>query len=330
MKDAPALSFKPDSRVQKILLSSPAKFTGEFASSTLLLGRAWPALLSRQQAWSSPRNTSLNRTVLVLAFSTMEETPAPGHVVPNYEPAAEMVAAILSVFYGKRFDVHGPTEMSGYFNVPDLLLLGKPYETSLRSNDNRERVDWPSPLKLEKAKHILPLTGEGNNDTARDAERFRTASRFYNRALRTVDDDPEVAYLHLITAIEIVAAGAEVSERGDKARYLATAKRYLPLDFFDKTEAEHDFESLKATTFDAAMKAAYDLRSRLVHRGTAFGRWIQPMGQVAEMQSGKPIVESRRLAKLLAAAPLFAGLERVTRATLLGFASERFTISWEN
>ena len=348
------MNLRPDDSVQKILISTTARFTGEFSSENVLITQAWPPFQTSRSYWFQ-QNSPLGRTAIVVSFRTAPPaTPSPGVVVQTYESVGEIVSAVLSVLFGKRFDVHGPYEMSGSFNVPDLSHFAVPNNRSLPYNSNGPRVDYPVPLELSQTRRIQGLLlGEHKDKRGRAA--FNAAARFYRRALQTAEDDPEVAYLHLITAGEIMASHKPFGEteyldeatrdalariekemeggdciasmlrrqlRGIKRRFVLTILSYIEPAFFSRREATHSCDALQETNFRERVKAAYDLRSRYVHTGVPFGHWVSPRHENPEVQMGKPVVPDSNMAKILHRAPLFGGLERVMRCALLGFAQE--------
>lgn len=344
----------PSDEVQKILLSTPARFTGEFRHEDLVLTHAWPPLFRGRRDWLRHQESPIGRTAFVLSFRTKPVRKAPGVVVPNYEIAGDFVASALSVLFGKRFDAHGPLEMSGHFGVPDMRLFGAPVDPRLPYMSGRARVDFPVPLEMSQARRIqaLLLSEDGGD---RKTNTFHGAAAFYRRALQAIEDDPEVAYLHLITAGEIIsnsvafdpakhldddirAALSQVASgmpdgdrlerillarlRGIKRRFVDAITSLIDDDFFARNETVHGFGGMPREDFARRIAAAYDLRSQHVHTGYDFGRWIAPSGHGEEVQLGKPVVPDKEMAKVLARAPLFAGLERVLRYSILNFGRQ--------
>lgn len=348
------IGLRPDEAIQKILLSVSARFTGEFESINLLITHAWPPFHSGRSDWLRD-NTPLSRTALALSFRTIRSPVLPEFVVPNYESVGHSVAAVLSVLFGKCFENHGPLEMSGSFGVPDLSQFGHPYDRRLPHNTSKPRVDYPVRLDISELRRAVPLLlGEHHDDKGRLA--FLAAARFYQRALQAVEDDPEVAYLHLITAGEIIAnhkpfvenehvdkatrsALARIERemqggdalasmlrgklRSVKRRFVTAIVSYLEPTFFDRSESSERFTRLTADDIEKRLGAAYDLRSKSVHTGRPFGSWIKPQHHNAEVQHGEPVVPGdRELERILYKAPTFVGLERLLRFALIGFAQE--------
>ena len=278
---------------------------------------------------------------------------------PATRTLAKTVCAYLAVLYGKRFDFHGGLESSGFFGLPELsqyVSLCRPW---LPQNSHAERSDHAVPLNLEEARRILPLLNGTAEPT--DANAFRAASKFYLQALQTVEHDPEVAYLALITAGEILANAVDIDvdslrpqeisdalcrvaaelEGGEqlarvlggqmrqiKRRFAAVIGCLVDERFFARPVAERSYDALQSRDFEKTIAAAYDLRSRYVHGGASFGGWIAPRGKDnAEIQAGKPIVEDKEFGRILAQAPTYAGLERTIRYALLRFALARSLIT---
>ncbi|MBY2949486.1 HEPN domain-containing protein [Rhizobium leguminosarum] len=347
-------SLRPNERIHKILLSTPAHFVGEFDRPDLLLSHAWPPIYTGRGRWTKYGEDSLNRTALVLAFRTPPPPePAPGGIVPNYEGAGEGVASALSVLFGKRFDSHGPFEMSGSFGLPDLSAFATPCLPHLRHNDGKPRGDRAIPLNLSEVSRIESLLLGPNQDPRFSA--FHSAAKFYRRALATVEIDAESAYLNLITAGEIVSNSQKLTDeatldsevravlehiakempdglktanflrgrlRGIKRRFVSAITAMVDDSFFNHREVQSHWGALRRSDFEKRLGAAYDLRSRFVHSGYPFGGWITAHMGKFEVQVGRPVVPDKEMAKVLAMAPLFSGLERVIRYVLLTLAAE--------
>jgi hypothetical protein len=294
----------------------------------------------------------ISRSAFVLVFATEPYEKKAGVAVPNYEPTGDFVCSLLGLLYGKRFDAHGSLEMSGMFGLPDLTEFSEFCDPVLPFNSHKPRADIGIPLSLMEVRRIAPLLEGTPHDEARAAVLFG-ARRFYLRALQAAEIDPEVAYLHLITAGEILSNAHEVRQidliddearlvldriqnelqggarvanfvrgrlRQIKRRFLRGICTFIDPGFFQRREAEHPFEALREDQFEACIAAAYDLRSRYVHTGVSFGGWIQPRFGNAERQSGKPVVKDAEMAGILERAPTFLGLERIMRYALLKFA----------
>jgi hypothetical protein len=243
--------------------------------------------------------------------------------------------------------------MTGSYRVPDLTRandlcdLGEPYHSS------KPRVDYPMALDLRELGRFRAFL-EAEPADAQLSAAFSTAALFYARALRTVDRDAEVAYLHLITALERLAEVAPLEgieleapirtaldcierelQDGEriarlfrkrmrqlKRRFMGMITSSLDDAFFARSESQDPWGGLRANAFPRAAAAAYDLRSRYVHTGAHFGGWIAPRHDNCERQFGKPVVSGREWGRILEHAPTFIGLERIARVVLLKCAAE--------
>lgn len=198
--------LRPPDTVQKLLFSSPARFIAEFEAGDFVLTHAWN-FNRRGHEETSP----LYRSYFVLSFTTPPIEKAAGVVIPDYSPTGEWMCALLAVVFGKRFDHHGPIEMTGSFHVPDLARATDLCEPNRPYHGKKLRADFPVPLDLRELARFRPLI-DGEVLDEKLSEAFQTASLFYARALRTVNHDPEVAYLHLITACERLADAAPLQD----------------------------------------------------------------------------------------------------------------------
>ena len=343
--------LRPDRDVQKILLSSPCAFTGEFETDGLLLAHAWPSIHDRV-AFARRVSGAMGREALMLAFRT-DPADQGSVVIPNYDHVGEMVSSYLSLLYGKRFDSHGALESSGFYRLPDLRNWDASHDTALPQNRATPRPDFAIPLVLDEARRLIPLLF-GKVARSAHAQAFRGAAKFYHQALRVAEQDLEVAYLHLITAGEILAEAVPVEPdrlidaqtrgllerieeglpdgvrvarsirsklRSIRRRFVHTLCGLTDEGFFERTESNEPFARLSSAAYPKALAAAYDLRSQYVHTGQSFGHWIAPRGTyTGEVQSGRPVVDSKRFERVLANAPTYVGLERIIRYTLLRFA----------
>lgn len=349
------MPLKPDQNLQKNLLSTTAHMVGEFERDSVLISHAWARPMN-----ANANTASASRTTLLLAVQTQPDPEAPKFIIPDYSYIGEQVVHLLSVLFGKRFDNHGLTEGAGLYRLPDLSALSSFGSPALPINSNAPRADFGVPLDLAEVERICPLFF--NSDLHAAARRtFTTAAKFYSQALRNFETDPEVAYLHLITVGEILAEGhefpveetldaktrhflgrieGEIAEgeaiarhfhgrlRSIRRRFVLNLSRLVDAPFFARKEASDAFLALKEACFVKALLAAYDLRSKYVHTGQPFGTWVRPRGQIVEeIQVGKPIVDSKDLAKALADAPTLIGLERVIRYAILRFGLQHGLIT---
>lgn len=351
--------IKPHPDVQKLLVSTTSRFIGQLDLDGIFMGHANRGL-GDGQAWARMGEGPVSRSAYVLSFRTPpQDEAAPGVVIPSYEHVGETVCAYLAVLYGKRFDFHGSLESSGFFCLPELSQYASLCQPWLPQNSHAERGDYAVPLNLAEARRILPLLSGAAEPTHANA--FRAASKFYLQALQTAEQDPEVAYLALITAGEILANAVDIDVddlrpqeindalhriaaeldggeqlarmlggqmRQIKRRFTAVIGSLVDECFFTSPVAGRSFEALQSTEFEKRIAAAYDLRSRYVHGGASFGGWIAPRGKDnAEIQAGKPIVKDKEFGRILEMAPTYAGLERTIRYTLLRFALVRGLIT---
>lgn len=346
--------LKPDRDVQKILISSPCAFAGEFETENLLLAPAWPSIRDRV-ALGLRVSGAPGREGLMLAFRT-DPADQGGIVIPNYDHVGDMVCSYMSLLYGKRFESHGAVESSGFYNLPNLRNWDADQDAVLPQNKTSPRPDFAIPLVLNEVRRLMPLLF-GEMAHSDEVRAFRGAAKFYQQALRAAEADLEVAYLHLITAGEILAEavpvepdrlldaqmrelleriaeglpdGARVARlirskvRSIRRRFVHTLCSLTDEGFFKRTEANEPFARLTSAGYPKALAAAYDLRSQYVHTGQSFGHWIAARGMCTyEVQVGRPVVGSKQLGRVLADAPTYIGLERIIRYALLRFG-ERF------
>lgn len=343
-------SVRPLETINKALLSTTSSFVGEYEVDGMLLSHAWPRF--RDPVASARRHEGpASRNVFVLVFETPEICKAPGVALPDYSGAPELLCWYISVLFGKRFDSHGLIETTGHFNLPNLDQFGAFCTHTLPHNSRTLRADYPVPLNLCELSRIEALFVQQGHPNA-FVQIFQTASKFYCQAIQSFERDPEIAYLHLVTSIEILSSlpsssrndlhepitakyldrieseltdGPKISGhfRGKllsiKRRFVAKIIELVDDGFFTRSECPEQYGRLKREDFRKNCGAAYDLRSQYIHTGVPFGAWIgrTMAGLNYEIQIGRPVVVSKSYAKALANAPTFVGLERIVRYCLL-------------
>lgn len=338
--------LRPPETIQKLLISTTSRLRGEFESDLLLVAHAWR---DSQVNWTE---SPLSRSTYIVAFETEPHEKKVGSMLPNYAWVGDVICIYLSILYGKRFDSHGLIEGTGMFRLPDYSLFRSLIQPRLAQNSHSPRRDIAIPLNLVEISRIEPLLRPGQDE--RFLTFLQTAGRFYLQALQNFEERPDVAYLNLITAGEvlsnyfsydkddlldehardIILQIAEASDNGPelarqikgrlfqvKRRFLRALESLLTAPFYAESEADKDFLRLKREDIKDRLGAAYDLRSQHVHSGIPFGSWVSRTlgGEAGEVQVGIPVVGNKDFEKVLARAPTYFGLERIIRYCLLRF-----------
>ena len=346
-------SLLPGKNIHKVLISSPCWFVGSYESEDILIHLAWHNQNDSSSQYSySP--TPVSRNSFIMAFKKPgEETIGSIKHIPNYENAGEFVCSFLAVLFGKRFDNHGLTESHGNFYRPRTELYGAITNHHLPQNSHKPRKNLEIPLNLTEVKKISRLLTDQTLNQ-KFLHSATAACRYYLKALQTLEDDPEIAFLHLITCGEILSNYYEYSVEelideqtlndfqsirvgipsGDrivkslqkqmlriKQRFTKAIMHHINNDFFNGSECSDPHFRLDAESLERRIKSAYDVRSRYVHTGESFGGWIYPIAasRLNEILLGQPMLQDKEFSKSLSLSPTFFGLERVMRWCLLSF-----------
>ena len=192
------MCLEPDKTVTKLLLSSTSMFVGEFKTQDMVLTQAWPATGDQPHGNMGHVEGPLSRNFYVLAFKH-PEFKKDSIVVPDYTPTGDFFCTYLSVLFGKRFENHGCLESHGHFHIPSFSVETRMRAPWLPFHSHRVRSDVPIPLDLSEIGRLMPLLEGASGIERRFVQILTAASGFYARALRTAEDDPETAFLHLIT-----------------------------------------------------------------------------------------------------------------------------------
>jgi hypothetical protein len=341
----------PQKDLTKYLISTPAYFKGSIKDKDFYIKEAYPNYsLETYVPFSSER---IYRHYLDLTARTplYKEGEL---VIPNYSPYAETFCIALSVLFGKRFDSHGLLIQHGDVHVPSLQTSHNIVNKNLTFNSSNSRVDFSLELDLSNFSKIKNVIFGNEPEKVEARSTFFYAGRFYVQSLRIAEENPEIAFLSLITCGEIISKyfKYEVEELIDEStrELFARLKSIVPdgdaiyrkvknkvlgisatfckytldcLDdqFFQKSEAKNHHEKLTKDEISLRLKAAYDIRSKYVHAGKAQLNWmsINYKNDNPEIIHGKPIIEDSELQKIITRSPTFIGLERIIRYSLIKF-----------
>ena len=339
------MTLHPEKNITKILLSTKSRFVGNYEEDEILMTHAIDGIKSREYEETDP-----NYFILAIKTHPLNKSSI---AFPDYTHYGDVICIYLSILYGKRFDNHGRVESLGYFWLPNYLHFGR-YDHNLPFNDRDPRPDLEIPLSFHEIKRIAPLLHEGQLDPRFEGFLI-SAGRFYVHALQHAETQPEIAFLDLITCGEILShffncdqddllddkikkdfkriedeiKGGDAIVRyfrsqlsNVKRKFIKTILYLLNPYFFQQSEAKENWGRLTQDDISMRIKAAYDLRSRYVHRGVNFGIWIDPTLLSRfnnEIPLGEPVIDDKELKKILIKSPTLIGMERIMRFCLLRF-----------
>ena len=302
--------LRPDSKVYKVLLSSPTRLQGRYSQEDLLIEPVSPNRMGID-SFRNNRFDRLNSEILIgryhymLVFDFIPDNEQ-SIVIPDYSHIGDYISIALSVLYGKRFDNHGMIEGSDHFWMPhyDELVAFSPHRY-YPVYTNIPRKDGNISLELQECTSIIDFTVNEKNEKL--FRYFFSAAKFYLSSIKSVDSDLNKAYLDLITCGEILSNYYDYSEEElydsdlqqlleklvsynvtledisliKKRLYQVRRKFSLTLinlineSFFKNTESRIEDAKFTKDNIDKSIKAAYDLRSRYVHTGFEFKDWIE-------------------------------------------------------
>ena len=292
-------------------------------------------------------STPVSRISFVIVFRTAPASREAGAPIPHYGHHGEAICSLLSVLFGKRFDLHGPLEHNGIYHIPEFSVYDQICNPNLPFNSRVPRNSNHVPLKLGEVtavEHVI--------DSLDQHERLLTACRFYLLALQNAERVPEIAYLHIVTAGEVlshipnyerhelcaqqtiddldeieeilgpqIARRIESQFRHTKRRFVRYLTSDLTEEFFTKPEARFqntDLGNFTRETIERSVASSYDLRSKFVHVGLVARNWlVSPFGSIDRYAPGKPVMENKELERIISHAAAFSGLERLIRYHIL-------------
>lgn len=338
--------MRPDPTVQKILLSSPARFVGEYEDQGLLITHAWP---QGEEMHRALHEGPYSQSYYVAAFRT-KSVPHNQVPVPDYSHEGYFIASILSLLYGKRFDSHGPIESIGLFQVPRNIVRHALSKSYLLPFNHRPRVSDGVELNLNQVSRIRTLFEE-DLDCAAEQSLLHASCRFYARALTLWGDQPELAFMDLITCGEIICSSvtleddelydeelrqllqqiASLTPDGPRLsdeiknrlyqvrrRFVRGLSRLIDKSFFECSEVCSEWGRLREDDIEARLRAAYDLRSKYVHTGKHFGQFVASASAYnEEVPLGEWKGGDGEMARLASRSPNLIGIERIMRHCIL-------------
>ena len=113
-----------------------------------------------------------------------------------------------------------------------------------------------------------------------------------------------------------------------KKAFVKSLCSLLDDSFYAMAKSEENLALFVPENIEENIGAAYNLRSKYVHTGVSFGRWVGTSRDLSDLQFGKPIVSDSEFAKILEKAPKFVGLERLMRYCILKFMSSRGLLAY--
>jgi len=271
------------------------------------------------------------------------------NVYPMYEWVGEETSALLGAFYGKLILNLGHIQAGRLLTVPSLQE--RPFHRFDKPPfDGQSRRPGGSELNLSQAAPLVAkyIKVVGSDDQLPLLVR---AADFYRLGLETYDERPELGFAMLISTLEVLTRLREYSEKElyddrllDDLRLIAAscaegleivsrlkARLYqikrkvaalvrdvVPDSFFEQRETRPAWGFIKhRDELVERVRAAYDIRSRLLHTGDRTGLWyIEHDHQGEEYGIGKPVMEDNKLANLLCRSVNLVGLERITSTVL--------------
>ena len=103
--------------------------------------------------------------------------------------AASEIVTLASLFLRSKF------WLSDYLSINDV-----PIHKIRKDFNDKDLINQKK--NLAKLTEMFELIKNLNLDCQK---RFLTAAKFYHRALLTIEDEPDMAYLHLVTSIEVLS-----------------------------------------------------------------------------------------------------------------------------
>ena len=288
------------------------------------------------------------RSHFCLSVEVPERDPS-ANTYPMYAWVGEELSALIGAFYGKLVLNFGHMQAGRLVTVPSTDERPIYRYDKAPFTDQARRPNGPE-LNLS---HAEPLVAKYVKVAGSDTQLplLVRAADFYRLALETYGERPEVAFAMLISTLEVLTAintyseeelydeqllddlklisamctdGPDIVSRLKgrlyqvKRRVAALVNHVVPDSFFQERETTMAWGFIvDRNELVDRVRAAYDIRSRLLHTGNRSGLWyIEHDMQGEERGAGEPVMDDKDLVKLLTRSVNLVGLERITSTVL--------------
>jgi hypothetical protein len=268
---------------------------------------------------------------------------------PVYQWIGEEVSALLGALYGKLVLNFGHVQAGRLLTVPSIEQRSFHKFDKPPFNDQPRKPNGFEPNLAEAGLLLAKYTTISTVDDC--LALLVRAADLYRLALETYDDRPEVSFAMLISTLEVLTGlrgyseeelydecllrdvraiqescpeGHQIARRVRarlyqvKRKVAALVRTTIPETFFQERETTQPWGFINdRTELVERVRAAYDVRSRLLHTGNRSGLWyIEHDYQGEEYGLGTPVLDDRPLVKLLCRSVNLVGLERITSTVL--------------
>lgn len=273
----------------------------------------------------------------------IEEEKKDDFIINTYDNLSHIYSILFSVHFGKVFYDHGLLESKGMHFVPkietprNIYYELAPFNSTARA-DACCSTDWGSLLSLEQFFSNEFISGVTNKLNI-----FLIAARHYWLSLNQVLLEPDIAYINLVTAAEILSSNFEFDDKNlfdedtikmfeeieqkldngpkkvkiVKSRFFQVKRKYwltiqnLIDDAFYSSSPYKGKKIVKAK-LEKLAKNAYDLRSGYLHAGEEFGRYTVARPDMSDEYGNLFSTGlSKDLIKLLKNSPRYMGMEKI-------------------
>ena len=342
------VDLRPPETVFRFLFSSPAHFAGECSGEDFWLTPAFPSFDRRGRELLRIAAGPFRRSHFCFSVEVPERDPT-ANTYPMYEWLGEEMSALLGGFYGKLVSNLGHLQAGRLLTVPSSDERPSYRYDKPPFNDRPRRPDGAEP----NLTHAAPLVAKYVRVAGTDNQLplLVRAADFYRLALETYAERPEIAFAMLISTLEVLSAlrdyadeelydeqlladlklisascaeGPNIANRirgrlYQVKRKVATLVHHtVPNAFFEQRETEMPWGFITdRDELVQRVRAAYDIRSRLLHTGNRSGLWyIEHDHQGEELGAGEPVLDDKNLVKLLTRSVNLVGLERIASTVL--------------
>lgn len=183
--------LEPTDNITRTLISTSTRLVGEYKHEKLLISHAWPVRMP--YAETMIRESPISQTYYVVSTSLGDFL------------FCDFVCICLSILYGKRFDNHGDLQSGNLFRLPDIRNTTPRQYPKAPINNFSPRKDLGIELNLSEIKRIENLFfGEFPDQKFKNI--LKTAGSFYWQSLQIVEQQPESAFLNLVTCGEVLSS----------------------------------------------------------------------------------------------------------------------------
>lgn len=206
--------MKPNKNIYRFVVSTPSRFVGEY-SSKILISHFWDF---ENTTDDTIRESPYTRNYYVISINRSERKNERFTTnLPNiYDVDGNEVMLIMSVLYGKTFFFNGQIQAGNFLTKPFIDTVKPLNSYKWPFNSHQKRIDTNFILNFSQLNSISHIVNKIGKTRPKFHTTFFNASNLYCRALQNFETHPDLAFIDLVSAGEILTANFKLNKKNIK------------------------------------------------------------------------------------------------------------------